>query len=341
MASHALARVESIPAFARLSGKPEFSPADYYGSAKPQAKTCLRQDQLMEFLEQWHPYGVRGAAYYLINRYLDLKGNKYPKDDGFFDKVGETLRIMRFSGRLSWDWIDDETRELERVAFWDGPEDFHESVTPQYRIDLWKGQPYAVLVLCEKRGLSGVLRAATRPRRVTFATLGGCYGLSLARDIIRWIAEHSDKLVVILYLGDYDPTGFQIHQWLWRDMYAMAPTVVPDYDLNHYVTSVSIKRLAVNSLGQSAQYGGISRPTKADEGKSKNTHFPAWLKMLADEGRPADEESVEVDSIPPEALQAMVSEAIEAAIDESLWGASLGRETRERARFGRALIPKR
>jgi hypothetical protein len=175
------------------------------------------------------------------------------------------------------------------------------------------------MVACEKHGLGGVLRGATKPWRVPLATMGGTYSHSFAGDIVEWIAGYDDRPVYIFYLGDYDPTGVQIPQWLHRDMYAIALGKVPDYDRGHYADNVRIIRLAVNNLAQAREYGGISRPTKRED----NTHATAidW---------PANEDSVEVDSIPPEQLQAMVREAIEGVFDQRVWTRSLATEQRQR-----------
>jgi hypothetical protein len=154
--------------------------------------------------------------------------------------------------------------------------------------------------------------------------MGGTYSHSFAGDILEWIAGYDDRPIHIFYLGDYDPTGVQIPQWLHRDMYAIAPRKLEGYDLEHYREQVEISRLAVNDLGQAQQFGGIPRPTKLE----KNTHAESinW---------PSELESVEVDSIPPENLQAMVREAIEGVIDQRAWDQGLTEEAKHRAAMKR------
>lgn len=46
------------------------------------------------------------------------------------------------------------------------------------------------------------------------ATLGGTYSHSFAGDILEWISGYDDRPVYNLYLGDYDPTGVQIPEYL-------------------------------------------------------------------------------------------------------------------------------
>jgi len=271
-----------------FSGTPEF-PHDYYGPANPHPKTRQLRADIMVILEQWHPYGDRGVTYQLLAHY------GYPKVDATFDAVERQIRIMRLNGRIPFDWIVDESRQIEKLAWWSSPAVLLKAAADQYRADLWKDQPRAVMVACEKHGLGGVLRKATEPWRVPLATLGGTYSHSFAGDIIEWIAGYDDRPVSIFYLGDFDPTGVQIPQWLHRNIYAIAPVKVPESDRTHYANNVKIVRLAVNDLEQARAHGGISRATKVE----KNTHADsiAW---------PADVDSVEVDSIPPDVLQDMV-----------------------------------
>lgn len=294
-------------------GVPQF-PANYYGAKRPHADTLRLRDHVLEILNRWHPYGVRGVGYQLESRY------GYAKDDPAFARVERQVRIMRLNGAIPFDWIIDESRAIERPVWWQSPQELLAAAAEQFRIHMWAAQPYAVIVVCEKHGLGGVLRQATEPWRVPLATLGGTYSHSFAGDIIEWIAGYGDRPVIIFYLGDYDPTGILIPKWLHRDMYAIGPHKLgKDFDPEHYIKRVQIKRLAVNNFGQAQQFGGIPRPTKLDD----NTH-------AVDAGWPSDLESVEVDSIPPERLQATVTEAIESVVDRERWERSLDEEERLR-----------
>ena len=50
----------------------------------------------------------------------------------------------RASGAIiPWDWIVDETRELERVSTWDDPAAYARTVARSYRRDFWNQQPAA------------------------------------------------------------------------------------------------------------------------------------------------------------------------------------------------------
>src|SRR5262249_25143933 len=72
-------------------------------------------------------------------------------------RVYRLLKEAREQGDIPWEWIVDETRELERVNVWDDPEDYADWVAQSYRRDFWIQQPRRVLVVSEKGTVRGVL----------------------------------------------------------------------------------------------------------------------------------------------------------------------------------------
>jgi len=69
---------------------------------------------------------------------------------GEMAKVYRLLRIAREQGTIPWDWIVDETREIERVSTWDDPAAYARAVATSYRKDFWNQQPHRLLVVSEK-----------------------------------------------------------------------------------------------------------------------------------------------------------------------------------------------
>jgi hypothetical protein len=52
-------------------------------------------------------------------------------------RVYRLLKEAREQGNIPWEWIVDETRELERVSTWDNPEQYARDVARSYRRDFW------------------------------------------------------------------------------------------------------------------------------------------------------------------------------------------------------------
>src|SRR5215813_12553456 len=65
-------------------------------------------------------------------------------------RVYRLLKLAREDETIPWDWIVDETRELERVATWDNPEHYARCVARSYRRDFWNQQPIRVEAWSEK-----------------------------------------------------------------------------------------------------------------------------------------------------------------------------------------------
>src|SRR5262245_17570357 len=105
-------------------------------------------------LQETQPATVRSVAYYLFN-VLHLIPSMHKREVA---RVGNEIRQAREQGDIPWAWVVDESRQLERRPSWSDPEEFIESVIPQYRLDYWEHQPVVIEVWSEKSTVSGTLR---------------------------------------------------------------------------------------------------------------------------------------------------------------------------------------
>jgi hypothetical protein len=119
-------------------------------------------------------------------------------------KVYRLLRIAREQGDIPWEWIVDETRELERVSTWDDPEQYARTVARSYRRDFWNQQPVRVEVWSEKGTIRGVLKPVLDHYAVGFRVMHGFTSATAVNDV----AEDGDgRNLIVLYVGDFDPSG--------------------------------------------------------------------------------------------------------------------------------------
>jgi hypothetical protein len=70
-------------------------------------------------------------------------------------RVYRLLGEARERDMIPWEWIVDETRELEKVATWANPEEFIRGAKRSYRRDFWGYQPVRVEVWSEKGTVRG------------------------------------------------------------------------------------------------------------------------------------------------------------------------------------------
>jgi hypothetical protein len=79
-----------------------------------------------------NPISGRGIAYNLFTAGLipSMARNE-------MQRVYRLLKEAREEGIIPWDWIVDETREIERASTWDNPAEYARCVARSYRRDFW------------------------------------------------------------------------------------------------------------------------------------------------------------------------------------------------------------
>jgi hypothetical protein len=152
-------------------------------------------------------------------------------------RVYRLLKEAREQGIIPWDWIVDESRELEKVSAWEDPEAYTQAVIRSYRRDYWDQQTVRVEVWSEKGTVRGVLKPVLDEYGVGFRVM---HGFGSATEI-HGVAEDDDgRPLVVLYVGDYDPSGLYMSE---RDL----PERLARYDGDHvdlYRIALTVSHLA-------------------------------------------------------------------------------------------------
>ena len=107
---------------------------------------------MYKIAEECAPITGRGVGYKLFSAGLipSMARNE-------MQRVYDKLRIAREEGIIPWEWIVDETRDLEKSAAWDGPRHFLNEARTYYRREFWNQQPIDVEIWSEKGTVRGVL----------------------------------------------------------------------------------------------------------------------------------------------------------------------------------------
>lgn len=103
----------------------------------------------------------------------------------------------------------DRTRGIERASSWTSPLDALDALTDQYRRDRTAGQDVSAYLGVEKAGLVVQLDAWFGERGVPVLPLGGYSSAPLILEVRRDVARQ-DRPGVLLYAGDFDPSGEDI-----------------------------------------------------------------------------------------------------------------------------------
>ncbi|ESX95874.1 hypothetical protein [Mesorhizobium sp. LNJC405B00] len=186
-----------------------------------------------QIAEKVQPITGRGIGYKLFT--TGLSPSMSTND---MQKVYRLLRIAREQGDISWDWIVDETRELERVSTWDDPAEYARAVARSYRRDFWNQQPHRVEVWSEKGTVRGVLKPVLDHYAVGFRVMHGFASATTVNDIAK---DDDGRNLVVLYCGDFDPSGMYMSE-------CDLPRRIEEYG-GHHVKFVRIALTSQQTVG--------------------------------------------------------------------------------------------
>jgi hypothetical protein len=240
-----------------------------------------------EILAEINPATVRAVCYKLFVRRLIASMAKAETN-----KVSRILRIARELGRIPWEWIVDETREAERVAAWDNPDDYAQTVIRSYRRDYWSQQPTLVEVWSEKGTVRGTLAPVLKEYGVTFRVM---HSYGSATSVHQIAKETATDPTLVLYVGDWDPSGLH-----------MSEVDLPRR-LNEYGADVDLTRIALTKVDTNS---GL--PEFAAEEKRGDPRHQWFVRQYG-------QRCFELDALDPNELRDRVERAIRSQIDFEAW----------------------
>jgi hypothetical protein len=193
-------------------------------------------------------------------------------------------------------------RIVHQPAAWDGPERALEALRQQYRRDRTEGQRTQIILGVEKAGVVAQLRSWFDHLGVPILATGGYSSVTLETKLDE-LADTTDFVEhVLIYAGDFDPTGEDIVR-----------------NLERYLPSFTIEQIALTP----AQVRRYDLPENT--GKESD---PRSAGFVAKHGRLVQ---VELDALDPDVLRGLYQEAIDQYWDGDAYGASLAREAEDRA----------
>jgi hypothetical protein len=267
------------------------------------SKTVRLIQTAREILAEHHPMTVRQVYYQLVSRQV-IENNL-----GRYNAVCNALRDARREGLIPWEWIEDRLRVPRHVAMWNGLPDFADTCLRSYRRNVWKTQTVRIEAWVEKDALSGIFEDTLKPYGVTLNVGRGYDGWTSIHNAARRLRGNA----VILYFGDFDPSGEDMVHSLRERLAdqgaepriikcALTPEDIERYDLPPALTKKSDTRAA---------------------------------KFIAEHG---DVSSVELDALPLEVLRARIVEEVEARMDlDALEDVRLDEE-QDREKLVKALV---
>jgi hypothetical protein len=161
-------------------------------------------DACVTILEQIQPASVRAVCYQLFVQGLIEAMSKLCTN-----RISRHLVYAREHTIVPWDWIVDETRDVERINAWKNPAAFVRTVKRAYRRDHWASQPAVVEIVSEKNTVKGTLAPLLDEYGVSFRPMHG-YGSATKLHELAEEVQASPQPMLALYLGDWDPSGLHM-----------------------------------------------------------------------------------------------------------------------------------
>lgn len=260
-------------------------------------KTVKLIDAAYEVLGEYYPMTLRQIFYQLVARHVI--NNSMSE----YQRLSNALVKARQEGIIPFEWIEDRVRRPRVVSMWRGLPDFLETVRHVYRRDIWDSQPQYVEVWLEKDALSGIFEDITREYGVTLVVGRGYNSWSAYKEAADRIREQG-KPAIILYFGDFDPSGEDIVRALGESL--------PFFGISPKIKKVALTKEDV-----------INYQLPPDFTKKTDARARKFIEKHGDI-------AVELDALPLPVLRRKVQEAIKANLDLEALAEVLEIEEQER-----------
>lgn len=161
-----------------------------------------------EFAQEGYRLSLRQLFYQLVTRNLirnELKAYK---------KLSVLLTEGRMAGFVDWEYIDDRLRVPDLLYYVKNIQDAFDDTVYNYRLNRQKHQKNYLEIWVEKDAQSDILRKITHKYHVPLIINRGyssCTAMFRASKRLNYKIEagHHEEMV-ILYLGDHDPSGLDM-----------------------------------------------------------------------------------------------------------------------------------
>jgi len=269
---------------------------------KMKYKTIVEEVNLI--LQQYDmPLTVRQIFYRLVSKLI------IPNTRASYKTLSRILVRARMRGDVDESRIEDRSRQVLGLGDW-GYDNFDEFLDERIRWlresweywtrPLWQNQPQNILIALEKDALSRLFTDVADSYRVQVYPTRGYGSYTYVKQIARRIT--GEKPTLVLYFGDYDPSGRDIERDLTVRLSA--------YGARNF----KVIRVALTPE-QIAKYNLPPRPKDAETIAKLQRDPRAKTYGIA--------YACELDALEPTVLQQIIRDAIEANIDVGVWNQTI------------------
>ncbi|AWJ83359.1 hypothetical protein TSH58p_07345 [Azospirillum sp. TSH58] len=256
---------------------------------------------IAEYQDQGFVLTLRQLYYQFVARAL------IPNTMQSYKRLGQVINDARLAGLVDWDALEDRTRNVRAKPSWSSPEDILGACASQFRIKRWADQPCHVEVWIEKDALVGVIERVCNEHLVPFFACRGYTSQSEQWRAGRRFARLAEegKRVVVLHLGDHDPSGID----MTRDNIDRLSMFAGE--------EVEVRRLALN-IEQVKKYRPPPNPAKESDSRCNG-----YKLRFGDK-------SWELDALDPRVIDGLIRDQLQELIDQDRWRDAIAREEKSR-----------
>ncbi len=259
-------------------------------------------NQANEIIEEYQDDGydltLRQLYYQFVARDI------IPNSQKEYNTLGIAVNNGRLAGLIDWDAIKDRTRQMQQNYHEVSPEEAIQYAADCYAIDTRKDQDVYIEAWVEKEALAGVVERACRELDIPwFACRGYVSQTAIYEAAMRCRRKRMNE-VVILHLGDHDPSGID----MTRDNFDR---------MEMFGVDLTLERIALN-MDQVEKYGPPPNPAKLTDSRCSG-----YVAAYGDK-------SWELDALDPHTLNTLIQEAADAHTDQERRDALIEQQENEK-----------
>lgn len=258
------------------------------------------QDVLHEYRE-YLPMTIRQIFYRLVGTV------GYPKDEKAYKALCEILNKARRARMIRFTDIRDDGIRAGGSGGYANTREFDQGIRAQvdyYQRDRMQDQEWRIELWCEAAGMMPQMTQASEEWHVPVYSAGGFLSVTATYELAQRLGR-DERPLVLLHVGDHDPSGVSIYEALRDDVGAFNDQAGgPQFET---------VRVAITER-QVFEHDLETAPPKASDSRSST-----WSGITA-----------QAEALPPDMLQRIVRAAIGEYVDADVHAAALRQEAADK-----------
>lgn len=238
-----------------------------------------------EYQEDGYDLTLRQLYYQFVARDI------IPNSQSEYNKLGTAVNNGRLAGLIDWDAIKDRTRQMRQNYHEVNPEKAIKYTADCYAIDTRLTQDTYIEAWVEKEALAGVVERACSQIDIPWFACRGYVSQTAMYEAAMRCRRRRRRNVVILHLGDHDPSGVD----MTRDNRER---------MELFGVNLTVERIALN-MDQVERYNPPPNPAKLTDSRCTG-----YIEKFGNK-------SWELDALDPKTLNALICDAAAKHTDES------------------------